>query len=68
MCLCVVAVVTEKLRQNDENLAAVLEERQGLIAEILNVNAHDVSDKVQVSAQNLCSVLVHLGRLCRKKK
>lgn len=39
---------TEKLRHNDEQLKAVLEEREGLIAELLNVNPDDVADKVQV--------------------
>jgi hypothetical protein len=43
-----VQMFTEKLRQNDEHLAAVLEERQGLLAELLNVNPNDVADKVQV--------------------
>lgn len=45
--LCV-TLVTEKLRQNDENLAALLEERQGVLAELLNVHHSNVSDKVQV--------------------
>lgn len=39
---------TEKLRHNDEQLKAVLEEREGLIAELLNVSTDDVPDKVQV--------------------
>ncbi|XP_052805006.1 uncharacterized protein LOC128234667 isoform X6 [Mya arenaria] len=44
-----VQVITplEKLRQNDENLAMVLEERQGLIAEILNIPQTEVANKVQ---------------------
>ncbi|XP_053408833.1 rho guanine nucleotide exchange factor 12-like isoform X6 [Mercenaria mercenaria] len=49
-----VQVITplEKLRQNDEHLAAVLEERQGLIAELLNVSPNDIADKVQDVTEN----------------
>ena len=46
----VVPMVTEKLRQNDETLKEVLEERQSLIAELLHVQPSDVTDKVKVSA------------------
>ena len=45
----VITMVTEKLRQNDETLKEVLEERQSLIAELLHVQPSDVSDKVKVS-------------------
>ena len=42
-------MVTEKLRQNDETLKEVLEERQTLIAELLHVQPSDLADKVRVS-------------------
>lgn len=42
-------MVTEKLRQNDETLKEVLEERQNLIAELLHVEPPDVADRVKVS-------------------
>lgn len=45
--LCL-SVVTEKIRQNDENLAAILEERQSILAEILNVDVNEMNEKAQV--------------------
>ena len=51
----VVPMVTEKLRQNDETLKEVLEERQSLIAELLHVQPSDVTDKVKVRNRLLCS-------------
>ena len=45
----VITMVTEKLRQNDETLKEVLEERQTLIAELLHVQPSDLADKVRVS-------------------
>ena len=56
-------VVAEKLRQNDEDLASVLETRIQVLAEFLKVSPDEATHKTQVSSYTF---LAHLSTTCSR--